>query len=185
MRRYQLRVGAELALMVCLYPGRQASCHLALCVALSTLTRCPLPPSRAWLKSRWFPDGQIVFLAPTKPLVTQQVTACHEAAGIPASATAQLLGNVRPSVRAELWKSKRCALSLCAPMRRVCWLLDRGLLHNCLAAPRCSTSWSHACREMSPDVCMCLQAFLLHASVLPQRHRERCGGSPAHRAGGV
>jgi ATP-dependent DNA helicase MPH1 len=48
-----------------------------------------------------------VFLAPTKPLVTQQVTACHEAAGIPANATAQLLGNVKPSMRAELWASKR------------------------------------------------------------------------------
>ena len=56
---------------------------------------------------RWFPEGQIVFLAPTKPLVTQQVTACHEAAGIPASATAQLLGNVKPSLRAELWNTKR------------------------------------------------------------------------------
>ncbi len=48
-----------------------------------------------------------MFLAPTKPLVTQQVTACHEAAGIPANATAQLLGNVKPSMRAELWASKR------------------------------------------------------------------------------
>lgn len=62
---------------------------------------------------RWFPSGQIVFLAPTKPLVTQQVEACHDAAGIPAHATAQLLGNIKPSVRAEMWAQRR--LFFCTP----------------------------------------------------------------------
>ena len=62
---------------------------------------------------RWFPQGQIVFLAPTKPLVTQQVQACHDAAGIPASDTAQLLGFVKPSLRAQLWSQRR--MFFCTP----------------------------------------------------------------------
>jgi ERCC4-related helicase len=42
-----------------------------------------------------------------------QVTACHGAAGIPAEDTAQLLGNVSPAARAELWATRR--LFFCTP----------------------------------------------------------------------
>lgn len=31
---------------------------------------------------RWFPDGKVVFLAPTKPLVAQQIDACYQITGI-------------------------------------------------------------------------------------------------------
>lgn len=42
----------------------------------------------------WFPQGKVVFVAPTKPLVAQQIDACHKTCGIPGSAAAELTGNV-------------------------------------------------------------------------------------------
>lgn len=39
---------------------------------------------------RWFPNGKIIFMAPTKPLVAQQIQACHEIVGIPQADTAEL-----------------------------------------------------------------------------------------------
>ncbi|KAL8873694.1 MAG: hypothetical protein Q9174_000878 [Haloplaca sp. 1 TL-2023] len=56
---------------------------------------------------RWTTDAQIVFVAPTKPLVSQQVKACFEIAGIPRSATTMLTGGTPPALRAEEWRSKR------------------------------------------------------------------------------
>ncbi|KAL8730783.1 MAG: hypothetical protein Q9166_003853 [cf. Caloplaca sp. 2 TL-2023] len=55
----------------------------------------------------WTVDAQIVFVAPTKPLVSQQVKACFEIVGIPRSATAMLTGATPPGIRAEEWRSKR------------------------------------------------------------------------------
>ncbi|WEW58775.1 3'-5' DNA helicase [Emydomyces testavorans] len=55
----------------------------------------------------WTKDAQIVFVAPTKPLVSQQVEACFNIVGIPRSKTTLLTGNTSPGVRAEEWKSKR------------------------------------------------------------------------------
>ncbi|OKL59595.1 ATP-dependent DNA helicase mph1 [Talaromyces atroroseus] len=56
---------------------------------------------------RWTKDAQIVFAAPTKPLVSQQVAACLGIAGIPRSQTTLLTGNVPPGTRAEEWQTKR------------------------------------------------------------------------------
>lgn len=56
---------------------------------------------------RWTVDAQIVFVAPTKPLVSQQVKACFDIAGIPRSATTMLTGGISPGLRAEEWQSKR------------------------------------------------------------------------------
>jgi ERCC4-related helicase len=56
---------------------------------------------------RWFPDGQIIFMAPTKPLVAQQVEACHDVVGLPEEDTAQLDGNVPVERRRELWRKRR------------------------------------------------------------------------------
>ncbi len=56
---------------------------------------------------RWTVDAQIVFVAPTKPLVSQQVQACFGIAGIPRSQTTLLTGATPPGVRAEEWLTKR------------------------------------------------------------------------------
>lgn len=56
---------------------------------------------------RWTTDAQIVFVAPTKPLVSQQVKACFDIAGIPRSNTTLLTGGTPPGVRAEEWLTKR------------------------------------------------------------------------------
>ena len=56
---------------------------------------------------RWTKDAQIVFVAPTKPLVSQQVEACFNVVGIPRSATTMLTGTTPPGIRAEEWQSKR------------------------------------------------------------------------------
>jgi len=41
---------------------------------------------------RWYPFGKIVFLAPTKPLVAQQINACYEVMGIPRFNMIELTG---------------------------------------------------------------------------------------------
>lgn len=41
---------------------------------------------------RWYPHGKIIFMAPTKPLVKQQVEACYNIMAIPPDVTAELTG---------------------------------------------------------------------------------------------
>ena len=41
---------------------------------------------------RWYPNSKIVFLAPTKPLVTQQIEACYNVTGIPQEHAAEMTG---------------------------------------------------------------------------------------------
>jgi ATP-dependent DNA helicase MPH1 len=56
---------------------------------------------------RWTKDAKIVFMAPTKPLVSQQVGACFGIAGIPRSVTTMLTGEISPALRTEAWEEKR------------------------------------------------------------------------------
>ncbi|CAK4704162.1 unnamed protein product [Aphanomyces euteiches] len=62
---------------------------------------------------RWFPRGKIVFMAPTKPLVSQQIQACHDVMPIPQHDMAELQGNVAPAKRKLLWSTKR--VFFCTP----------------------------------------------------------------------
>lgn len=85
---------------------------------------------------RWTKSAQIVFVAPTKPLVSQQVDACFHIAGIPRSETVMLTGNTPPGLRAEEWKEKRVFFmtpqtivndlktGLCDPKRIVLLVVD-------------------------------------------------------------
>ena len=43
---------------------------------------------------RWYPNRKIVFLAPTKPLVAQQIEACHKVMGIPQRDVAEMTGEL-------------------------------------------------------------------------------------------
>lgn len=56
---------------------------------------------------RWTKNAKIVFMAPTKPLVAQQVDACFNICGIPRSDTTMLTGEISPALRSEEWESKR------------------------------------------------------------------------------
>ena len=41
---------------------------------------------------RWYPRGLIIFMAPTRPLVTQQINACTDIMGIPLSDITEITG---------------------------------------------------------------------------------------------
>ena len=56
---------------------------------------------------RWYPTSKIVFMAPTKPLVAQQIEACHGVMGIPSDDTAEMTGAMQPSERTRAWRDKR------------------------------------------------------------------------------
>ncbi|KAG2188360.1 hypothetical protein INT44_001113, partial [Umbelopsis vinacea] len=56
---------------------------------------------------RWFPTAKIVFMAPTKPLVNQQIEACFKICGVPQDQTAELTGAMPAAKRKTLWNSKR------------------------------------------------------------------------------
>ncbi|KAG8627092.1 hypothetical protein KVT40_004575 [Elsinoe batatas] len=62
---------------------------------------------------RWTKDAQIIFVAPTKPLVAQQIEACFQTVGIPRSDTAMLTGEVGKTTREDAWKEKR--VFFCTP----------------------------------------------------------------------
>ncbi|GMF56040.1 unnamed protein product [[Candida] boidinii] len=55
---------------------------------------------------RWTIEAKIIFMAPTRPLVAQQIKACYGITGIPPEQTAILLDKTKRN-RAEIWKEKR------------------------------------------------------------------------------
>lgn len=56
---------------------------------------------------RWFPEGKILFLAPSRPLVDQQKIACHKICGLPWDCAIDLTGQTASSRRGDYWLSKR------------------------------------------------------------------------------
>ena len=56
---------------------------------------------------RWYPQSKIIFMAPTKPLVAQQIEACYNIMGIPQIDTCEMTGNVNINSREKSWNSKR------------------------------------------------------------------------------
>ena len=56
---------------------------------------------------RWYPQGKVVFMAPTKPLVAQQIQACYKVMGIPQQDMVEMTGSVAVTKRGDSWNSKR------------------------------------------------------------------------------
>ncbi|XP_061424719.1 Fanconi anemia group M protein isoform X2 [Lethenteron reissneri] len=56
---------------------------------------------------RWYPSGKILFMAPTKPLVAQQMEACHNVMGISQEHMAEMTGSTMASNRQAIWAKKR------------------------------------------------------------------------------
>lgn len=55
-------------------------------------------------------QGKIIFMAPTRPLVAQQMRACYGIAGLPLEDTALLVG-VQRKARTQLWRERRVFFS--------------------------------------------------------------------------
>ena len=97
------------------FPDREYQLEIA-SVALfqNTLVALPTGLGKTFIAAvvmynfyRWFPKGQVVFLAPTRPLVTQQISACFHVVGIPAQDTAQMCGGVGTDKRTAWWAQRR------------------------------------------------------------------------------
>ncbi|KAJ2951902.1 hypothetical protein O0L34_g4153 [Tuta absoluta] len=56
---------------------------------------------------RWYPLGKIVFTAPTRPLVAQQIDACYNIVAIPQSDTIEMTGHMQATTRKTHWQTKR------------------------------------------------------------------------------
>lgn len=63
---------------------------------------------------RWFPHGKVVFVAPTRPLVEQQLSACRRFMGIPMDDIIMLLSKKNAAdERSDRWRDGR--VFFCTP----------------------------------------------------------------------
>ncbi|VBB89143.1 3'-5' DNA helicase involved in error-free bypass of DNA lesions, putative [Yarrowia lipolytica] len=84
------------------------------CLIENTLCSLPTGLGKTFIASvvmlnfyRWFKDAKIIFMAPTKPLVSQQIDACLRITGIPRHDCSVLMGGVKQADRAHEWAYKR------------------------------------------------------------------------------
>ncbi|XP_028830635.1 Fanconi anemia group M protein isoform X2 [Denticeps clupeoides] len=97
------------------YPVREYQLKISEAALLrNTLVCLPTGLGKTFIASvvmynfyRWYPSGKIVFMAPTKPLVAQQIEACYKVMGIPQEHMVELTGSTAAQRRQDLWKSKR------------------------------------------------------------------------------
>ncbi len=84
------------------------------CLFKNTLVALPTGLGKTFIAAitmynyyRWFPTGIIIFLAPTRPLVTQQMTATLGTVEIDPAVTVELTGGQDPEQRKVLWMHSR------------------------------------------------------------------------------
>ena len=133
------------------YPVRNYQMQIcSSCMFSNTLVALPTGLGKTLIASvvmynyyHWFPGGKVIFMAPTRPLVTQQIAACHSIVGIPEEHCAHIEGNVTPATRETLWKEKR--VIFCTPQT----------LHNDISSNR-----------MNPAKIVCLIVDEAHRATL-------------------
>eukprot|EP01105_Mastigella_eilhardi_P008349 TRINITY_DN2030_c0_g1_i4.p1 TRINITY_DN2030_c0_g1~~TRINITY_DN2030_c0_g1_i4.p1 ORF type:complete len:1533 (-),score=304.73 TRINITY_DN2030_c0_g1_i4:3616-8145(-) len=98
------------------YPKREYQFRIAESALLhNTLVVLPTGLGKTFIAAvvmynyyRWFPTGKIAFLAPTRPLVGQQIEACTRVMGISPGHMVELTGQSKgPTARAALWGERR------------------------------------------------------------------------------
>ncbi|XP_040267293.1 Fanconi anemia group M protein isoform X1 [Bufo bufo] len=97
------------------YPLRQYQFSMAQAALLhNTLVCLPTGLGKTFIAAvvmynfyRWYPSGKIIFMAPTKPLVAQQIEACFRVMGIPQAHMAEMTGSTQAQSRREIWQKHR------------------------------------------------------------------------------
>ncbi|XP_075700078.1 Fanconi anemia group M protein isoform X2 [Rhinoderma darwinii] len=97
------------------YPVREYQYNMAHAALLcNTLVCLPTGLGKTFIAAvvmynfyRWYPSGKIVFMAPTKPLVAQQIEACFRVMGIPQGHMAEMTGSTQAQNRKEIWQKHR------------------------------------------------------------------------------
>uniref|UniRef100_A0A672HFK9 Fanconi anemia group M protein n=1 Tax=Salarias fasciatus TaxID=181472 RepID=A0A672HFK9_SALFA len=97
------------------YPLREYQLKISeAALAQNTLVVLPTGLGKTFIASvvmynfyRWYPFGKVVFMAPTKPLVAQQIEACYRVMGIPQSHMAELTGSTAAGRRRDVWRTRR------------------------------------------------------------------------------
>ena len=64
---------------------------------------------------RWFPESKVVFIAPTKPLVAQQMKACQKFMGLHESTIYEMTGKASGDSRKVAWNDDAVRVYFCTP----------------------------------------------------------------------
>ncbi|CAH0754382.1 unnamed protein product [Bemisia tabaci] len=124
---------------------------------------------------RWYPRGLVIFMAPTRPLVTQQINACTNIMGIPPSDITEITGKSVKTNRIDSWKQKRIFFvtpqvmandvlkNVCDPNRVRCVIFDEA--HKA----RGNYSYCQVIRQMSDFL---LKFRILALSATPGNNLE-------------
>ncbi len=98
------------------YPRRDYQYEMVMsCLRANTLVCLPTGLGKTFVAAvvmynfyAWHPTAKVVFLAPTKPLVAQQVEACYNVMGIPYEHISEMTGTTNPGKRNQEWKVPSC-----------------------------------------------------------------------------